>query len=283
MSEHFEGDARTSAADESAVKEKRRIKSSVLFPAQPLERVAEVADAIHKNVGTGICSDHQLAPWLNMSSGSSTFRIRVAAAKVFGIVESVSAGKFRLTDLGGNLVDPVQADKAKVDAFLHVALYKSLFDRHSGRVLPAQAGLEQELIALGVAPNRASPARSTFEKSAQYAGFFAQGRDRLVKPGFAEPEVVDKPVEREDAAEDQDDDSASNHPFIQGLLRSLPKPETAWTFTSRATWLRTAASCFDLMYKGTGNISISISKAESDQNIDEKSGLQIGVMEPLNQ
>jgi hypothetical protein len=56
------------------------------------------------------------------------------------------------------------------------------------------------------------------------------------------------------------------HPFIQGLLSSLPEPETNWTVEGRAKWLQAAANIFDLMYKGTGEIHIT---AKSDPHQKE--------------
>ena len=38
------------------------------------------------------------------------------------------------------------------------------------------------------------------------------------------------------------------HPFIQGLIKKLPSPESPWELRDRAKWLTTAANIFDLMY-----------------------------------
>lgn len=54
------------------------------------------------------------------------------------------------------------------------------------------------------------------------------------------------------------------HPFILGLLKTLPKPafdengspETDWASPARMKWLQTAANIFDLIYKGEGGIKI---------------------------
>jgi hypothetical protein len=43
---------------------------------------------------------------------------------------------------------------------------------------------------------------------------------------------------------------------VQGLLDSLPEPETNWTVDGRAKWLQAAANIFDLMYKGSGEITV---------------------------
>jgi hypothetical protein len=52
------------------------------------------------------------------------------------------------------------------------------------------------------------------------------------------------------------------HPFVLGLLRKLPEPETAWSTRDRAKWLQTAANIFDLMYAGgeDGAIEVTYTK-----------------------
>jgi hypothetical protein len=41
------------------------------------------------------------------------------------------------------------------------------------------------------------------------------------------------------------------------LLDSLPEPNTNWAVEGRAKWLQAAARCFDLMYKGSGEVQVS--------------------------
>lgn len=43
------------------------------------------------------------------------------------------------------------------------------------------------------------------------------------------------------------------HPFITGLLKTLPEPETEWTIAGRIKWLQTASGIFGLIYKTSGN------------------------------
>jgi len=46
------------------------------------------------------------------------------------------------------------------------------------------------------------------------------------------------------------------HPFIEGLLKTLPEPESDWPAAACVKWLQTAANIFDLIYKGDGGIEI---------------------------
>jgi hypothetical protein len=51
-------------------------------------------------------------------------------------------------------------------------------------ILPA-ASLEREIVELGVAEKQKDKARQVFERSADQAGFFEHGPNRLVMPGIA--------------------------------------------------------------------------------------------------
>jgi hypothetical protein len=83
----------------------------------------------------------------SMTSGA--FRLKVAAAKTFGLIGS-NQGAISLTKLGREIVDPQKAARAKVEAFLTVPLYKELATKYSGILLPNNVGLEREILDLGV-------------------------------------------------------------------------------------------------------------------------------------
>lgn len=55
------------------------------------------------------------------------------------------------------------------------------------------------------------------------------------------------------------------HPFIQGLLKTLPEPDTDWSAAARVKWLQTAANIFDLIYQGEGG-GIVVSSARADRS-----------------
>jgi hypothetical protein len=90
-------------------------------------------------------------------------------------------------------------------------------------------------------------------KSAQFAGFIDASTGRFVKPGI---------VTREDPASDKHEDGTRGtsgngdgnepprlHPFVQGLLKELPKVGDVWPEDKRKLWLDTAASIFRMIYK----------------------------------
>ena len=104
----------------------KRQRSTIGFPYTDYDNAAEVATTIHGNVGHGQCSMGQLAAWMNQSAKSSGFRTQLAAARLFGLIESEDQESLRLGDLGRRVIDPVQARAAKAEAFLRVPLFKAL-------------------------------------------------------------------------------------------------------------------------------------------------------------
>lgn len=217
----------------------------------PLNDAIELAQAIHGNAGLGDCGDDQLAAWTNQSIKSSGFRVQIAAARLFGVITSPNAGTYRLTELGGAIVDPAQSREARANAFLNVPLYRAVFDKYKGGVLPDQAAaVGRELVGLGVSEKVKDRARQVFERSAEQAGFFEQGRNRLVMPGIAGGR--ERP--REDAGGSGGSGSGNPptpdiDPIIQGLLSRLPKSGEIWPEPERKLWLDLLAGSFKLIYK----------------------------------
>jgi hypothetical protein len=78
-------------------------------------------------------------------------------------------------------VDPHLGPQARVQAFLTVPLYKALFENYRGFTLPRDVALEQQMVSLGVATKQKQKARQAFQRSAEQAGFFAHGRNKLVR------------------------------------------------------------------------------------------------------
>jgi hypothetical protein len=183
------------------------------------------------------------------------------------------ASKYELTDVGFNILDSDESRQkvARRDAFLTVPLYKRTFEEFRGRQLPPRPlGLELAFVKFGVAPKQKTNARLAFDKSAAQAGFFAAGNDRLIEPILGGAAAVNRapaaaePIERETPVSERPvlPEGPELHPFIQGLLNTLPEPQTNWTVEGRAKWLQAAANIFDLMYKGSGEISISAKSEE---------------------
>jgi hypothetical protein len=119
---------------------------------------------------------------------------------------------------------------------------------------------------LGVSSKQTGKARQAFERSAKQAGFFAHGADRLVMPAFGARPLdgvagSKQPHQRQEHPSKLGGAGGGGgdlHPFIAGLLRTLPEPETEWPIRDRVKWLRTASQIFGLIYAGEGAIKIEV-------------------------
>lgn len=246
-----------------------REQSTIQFPYLDLENAITVASAILRGGGVAVTRD-QLAGIMGSSPISGNFVTKIASARTFGLVK-FEASKYELTDIGFNILDSDESRQktARRDAFLNVPLYRRAFDEFKGRQLPPRPhGLEQAFVKFGVAQKQKTNARLAFDKSALQAGFFVNGPDRLIEPiisGGARPTAyVDEIDLRGDEAIPASALPAAGmmgrHPFIQGLLDTLPEPQTNWAAEGRAKWLMAAANIFDLIYKGDGRIDIKVLK-----------------------
>jgi hypothetical protein len=157
-----------------------------------------------------------------------------------------------LTDLGKRIVDPETQDTARVEAFLRVPLYRAIFDRYRGVKLPPDPGLESEMVGLGVSSKQAERARQVLQRSAQYAGFFGQGRDRLVQPPAVEGAGPPPPptATAEELPSTDTDFLSQLHPIIAGLVRMLPHEDEKWSYEDQQAWLHVANVNFAFLYGG---------------------------------
>jgi len=243
-----------------------RDQSTIAFPYVDLEESIRLAGAILAKGGRPLDRD-QLAVGVGMVPTSGAFGAKVGAARMFGLIES-SQARYALTDLGFEILDASREAAAKARAFLSVELYDRVFSEFRGRQLPPRPhGLEQAFVAMGVAPKQKERARQIFDRSARTAGFFATpAEDRLVMPVVgagapSEPVVMDSValVQRAPPTPVRD-----LHPFIEGLLESLPEEGSMWSSDRRAKWLQTASNIFDIIYEGSdGAITIASVKAGS--------------------
>jgi hypothetical protein len=249
------------AAAAVAVEDRNNERSSIGFPYADLDTAVEVAKALYARVGRGACELDGLAAQLNQTI-SGAFRLKTGAAKVFGLIDKEGRDAARLTDLGLKIISSDDERAARVDAFLAVPLYTAVYDRYKGNLLPPAKALEREMINLGVSPKVADRARQAFERSARQAAFFEAGENRLVKPRLEQAthsaSAVELKSENINGQESSQDNRQKNggsggggyHPLIEGLIKTLPEAETAWSTRDRVKWLKTAIGVFDLIYEG---------------------------------
>lgn len=251
---------------ETASDEKRElIRSTIKFPYLDQDDSVDLAKAIQR-LGATQCGRDALAATLGLVPTGGGFALRLATARLFGILspERGTNSILALTTLGVNVLDPSKGKAARVESFLQVPLYKRLYDDFKGKLLPPNSGLEGYIEQLGVSPKQKDKARQVFQRSATQAGFFAFGTDRLVAPSAMSTTTASVPADQK-PPDDEEEPKDEKHdkpkppknnklvPTILGLLDALPNFQTEWSMNERRRWLQSAATSLDLLYKRPQN------------------------------
>jgi hypothetical protein len=195
---------------------------------------------------------------------SGAFRLKLTASKLFGLV-TLQQQQAELTPLGRRIADHTHEANARADAFLSVPLYKAVFKQYEGYVLPPTVGLQNEMVRVGVAEKSADKARQVFQRSAEQAGFFQSGRDRLVVPAGVslgndsggrsstptrEPPQPPHPGQRQNppGGGGGENEPPALHPAIHGLLLTMPPTGSIWAPDKRDKWISAFTAVLGLVY-----------------------------------
>lgn len=247
------GNGNTADAAATTTEESKRFRSELSFPYSDLESVIDLTQTLHSKAGTS-CETDELAAWMNQSATGGTFRTRLSAAKMFGLIDT-GQGRVTLTQLGRDALNGSGVERAaRVEAFLRPDLFRLMYEQNKGNALPPPAAVERQMEQFGISPKQKERARQTFQKSAQYAGFIDAATGRFIKPGIGA-------APRDDASVAQDNpvkpggggggggDPPAIDPIIQGLLSRLPKSGDVWPEADRKLWLELLAGSFKLIYR----------------------------------
>jgi hypothetical protein len=235
---------------------RKRFRSEIEFPYADLENAVEVAQTLHSKAGTS-CEIEELAAWMNQSATGGTFRTRISAAKMFGLIETLQ-GRATLTQLGRAILDKDSERQARCTAFLNAELFAAMYEQHKGNSLPPPAAIERQMEGMGVSPKQKERARQTFMKSAHYAGFIDPSSGRFIKPGFgASKEDNPPPPLKQDeggggygggGGGNGTTDDLTLDPLLIALLKKIPPSGTPWPAAQRIRWFRTFAMNVSQIY-----------------------------------
>ena len=255
----------TPVSQPSVADEVVRGRSTVEFPYFDLDGAVEIAQAI-RELGVSSCEQTSLAAKLSMAPDGGGFRMRIITAKIFNLISygRSSNGIIELTEIGKMIAEPQTEKRGRVDSFMSVSLYKTLFERLKGQTMPPPVAIEGLMQTLGVAPKQKDRARQVFLRSAKQASLFEIAPDRLTYPvmfntGNATPNSTSEIHEKHKSSDEENKKThKSLHPFIQGLIQKLPEPDSEWDLVARAKWLTTAANIFDLMYSPGSDTGLKV-------------------------
>ena len=206
-----------SRGDQDVETNEKRERSTIAFPYGDLAEAEAVARPVLDR-GGGEAEYSQLAAWLGHETvNSGGFRLKVATARHFHLIET-EGSTIRLSALGRAILDPERQRAARAQAFLSVPLYQQVFERYDGGLLPKDIGLENQMQTFGVAKKQVKKARQAMARSAENAGFFEAGRDRLVRP----PTVGALPITPEvDLGENAHDDGPEHGGGEAGSIKTV--------------------------------------------------------------
>jgi len=248
----------------------QRATSSVAFPYYDLDKSIAAARIIQDRAG-GVCNRSQAATYLGYSGvKNGSFLTRIAAAKMFGLIEQEQDDELRVSDRAHAILGPVSdgdAEQAKLDAFFSVELFEKVFDEFDGHQLPSVIGLVNLLRnKYNVVAGRVDPTVRILLDSAEQAGLFlASGnRSRMVKPSLPAARSGGRTVkvEREESGGAQHGgggngggrgdgsgpDRSETHPWILGILKELPKPGTPMNRKRRDALISAFTATVGLIY-----------------------------------
>jgi len=116
-------------------------RSTIGFPYVDLDTCVDVALGLYSRSGLGPCGIDELAAELN-NTVSGSFRLKLSAAKMFGLIDKHSRSEYQLTPLGEDAVNGAKEKAAKATAFLNIPLYNAIYEDYRGKLLPPPKALE---------------------------------------------------------------------------------------------------------------------------------------------
>lgn len=207
-----------------------RKRSELRFPVYNLADSVATAKAIQDKGGGAATTDH-LAAFLSYKSASNgAFINRVAAGKLFGLIEGPPT-RIVITNRAQAILFPVSVagpKQALIDAFLEVPLYAAIYREYSGKELPPEFGMKNALRTMfGVTPGRIDEAYRAFMASADTAGFFEVrgSKTQLIMPmvsaGLPRAGSIETPPDQEEPerAGGSGGGSGGNPPRLPGNIR----------------------------------------------------------------
>lgn len=118
-------DAHPTPGDSEATAPRARDQSTIQFPYMDLDTAIDVARIMRDRGGNSPFTKDQLAAAMGHSATSGALAAKIHAARMFGVMDNPTPGRFRVSQLGFDVIDPDpgRVHLAKMEAFLRIPLY----------------------------------------------------------------------------------------------------------------------------------------------------------------
>ena len=220
------------------------------FPVYDLNSALVVAERLQQR-GGGTASTASLAEFLGYkSTNNGAFISRAAAARMFGLISGQGAA-ISVTDRALAILQPdyaATAERARLEAFDSVDLYRSVVDMYHGQQLPPDSGLLNTLeTKFGIPKKHAPLALARLMSSAEQAGLFkiAGGRTKFIRPAISPVASTSTTT----PAPTADRPARPNVKLIDGALEELPAPGDGWSQEGLSDWLALFEHVLRIVYK----------------------------------
>jgi len=231
------------------------VASTFRYPRYDLASSIEVARTLQQHGGTA--SQHELATYLAYKSAKNgAFLTRLAAARIFGLVEG-SPSTVGLTPRAHTILQPDYPStevRARLEAFLSVPLFRAFLERYEGQPLPPQSGMRNALQTQFQVPReQASLALNRMLTSAEQAGLFAAAgnRTKMIRPTTSS--LSPTPGASSDShpvLETRIETDRQTLPkLLEGALEELPDTAGGWSEQGLRDWLDLIEMALRVAYK----------------------------------
>lgn len=202
-----------------------RYKKGSLPPFLGLADAILLVEKLYAQAG-GTANYNLLSRIFDNSPSSSSFTKKLAWLKAYGLVTEPAKGTVSLSEIGMTIAAPVSpeaASAAKKDAFLRIDVYSRIFERHKGKLLPADEFLKNIIEQdCGIPRELSDSWVSSFKDAIRVAGLLYDRGDQ--KKQILESAVLERSAALPSASVDRSDQATSVTHSVDAFLQA-PKAE----------------------------------------------------------
>ncbi len=168
-----------------AKKKKKRVGYGVKPPYIDFGEALNIVRRIYEEAGGGVTED-QLSSIIGNSVKSSSFNLKLATLKAFGLINQEGQGRRTvLSELGQGIAaatSPEERSRALKESFLRIENYSTLFDLWAGKILPTDEFFLNTLQTRCSIPSELTKQwKDSFMESGRAAGLFQERQDGKIQ------------------------------------------------------------------------------------------------------